>query len=178
MTSSAGPRLRVIIWLTLTLSAGVPALSATAIPTRGTASAPELAFTGFVVDQAAVLAPEEKARLTARLDRFQQETGHQFAVVTIDNLHGQDIGRFTMALANRWGVGRRAVNDGIVLLVAPNEKQARIAVGRGLEHRLTDPLCASIMQSTIIPAIRKNGVVAGIDAGVGAIIAQFGPNAR
>ena len=163
------------VCLALALMAGAPAPSAGA-PAKAAASAPEIAFTGFVVDQAAVLTPAEKDRLTMKLDAFQQRTGHQFAVVTVDSLHGEDIAPFTRRLAKRWGVGRRYINDGIVLLVAPNERKARIEVGRGLEKRLTDPLCASIMRWTIIPAIRQRGVPAGIDAGVAAIVAQFGPS--
>ncbi|WP_162140496.1 TPM domain-containing protein [Sphingomonas sp. PR090111-T3T-6A] len=172
MTSSVLSRFLVLLLLALFLSTSVP-------PPSARAAAPtDIAFTGFVVDQASVLSPAERDRLTMRLDWFQQRTGHQFAVVTVDSLHGQNVALFTRRLANRWGVGRFAVNDGILLLIAPNEKKARIEVGRGLERRLTDPLCTAIMRWTIIPAIRRDGVAAGIDAGVGAIFAQFGQAPR
>jgi uncharacterized protein len=133
-----------------------------------------LAFTGFVVDQAGVLSSNERRRLTTKLGRLQQATGHQFAVVTVTSLHGKEIGRFTDALANRWGVGRMGIDDGIVLLVAPRERTVRISVGRGLERTLTDQLCAKILEKQILPAFRKGAIAAGVEAGVDAIIAQFG----
>jgi uncharacterized protein len=164
---------RLALPLAFMLAGGAATPTAQPVAAKVTASAPEIAFTGLVVDQAAVLTPAEKGRITTRLDRFQQRTGHQFAVVTVDSLHGEDIAAFTTRLGKRWGVGRREIDDGIILLVAPNERQARIAVGRGLEEQLTDPLCASIMRWTIIPAVRKHGVAAGVDAGVTAILDQF-----
>jgi uncharacterized protein len=74
--------------LVLMIAVGTAAPS-TAVPVE------EIAFTGFVVDQAAVLTPEEKRRLTMKLEAFQQRTGHQFAVVTVATLDGEDIAPFT-----------------------------------------------------------------------------------
>src|SRR3546814_14736450 len=65
-------------------------------------------------------------------------TGHQLVVVTTPSLGGKEIARYATDLANERGIGRRGEGDGILLLVAPNERQGRIAVGRGLETRLND----------------------------------------
>lgn len=164
------------------LAAVLPSVSAS--PSRADAAGPATAkigdraktleFTGFVVDQAHLLTGRQIAELTGRLDRFQQATGHQFAVVTVPDLGGEDVSTFTIRLAKRWGVGRRGVNDGIVLLVAPKERRARIEIGRGLERILTDRRCARIMAEAIIPRFRNGKMAAGIDAGVTAIIAAFG----
>jgi uncharacterized protein len=146
---------------------GVPAVATTGNLAR------TLEFSGFVVDQAHLLTREEIGRLTSRLDRFQQRTSHQFAVVTVSDLGGQDVSSFTLTLANRWGVGRAGFNDGIVLLVAPRERQARIEIGGGLERILTDRVCAQIMADAIIPQFRRGRMASGIDAGVTAIIARI-----
>ncbi|MCM8730892.1 TPM domain-containing protein [Hephaestia sp. MAHUQ-44] len=71
------------------------------------------------------------------------------------------------------GIGRRAHNDGIVLLVAPAERKARIAVGRGLESALPDATCTEIMEGAILPLFRRGDLRGGIDAGVAAIIAKL-----
>ncbi len=134
------------------------------------ASASELAFTGFVVDDADLLDISTRRRLTAQLGAFQRGTGHQLVVVTVTDLHGEDVGRFATALGNRWGVGRKEANDGVVLLVAPHERKARIAVGRGLESQLSNARCAAIMDREIIPAFARGEMTAGIEAGVTAII--------
>ena len=156
-----------VLMLLITAS-GSPGDAAQPVPRI--AHAVPLQFTGFVVDQADILPPAAEAKLTARLDRLQRRTGHQFAVVTVASLGGQDVGRFTTALANRWGVGRKGLNDGIVLLVAPNERKVRIAIGFGLERTMPDAICAAIIQRDILPAFRKGEMIAGIDAGVTAII--------
>jgi len=136
-------------------------------------SASSLKFTGYVVDQANLLDARQRRELTDILGRFQQNTKHQLAVVTVTSLSGEDVSVFTRALANRWGVGRRGANDGIVLLVAPNERKSRIAVGRGLEGRLTDPFCESIMSTQMVPAFKAGQFAKGINAGVRAIIKKL-----
>jgi uncharacterized protein len=143
-------------------------------PARASAAATKLdetlAFTGYVVDQARVLSDADRRALTDRLGRFQHDTGHQIAVATVTSLHGEDIKPFSITLANRWGIGRKLFNDGILILVAPNERQARIAIGRGLEQALPDDFCQSVMERALVPAFRKKAYGEGIDAGVTAII--------
>ncbi|PXA82967.1 hypothetical protein DMC47_44775 [Nostoc sp. 3335mG] len=132
-----------------------------------------LPFSGYVVDQANLLSNTEGQALTDRLGRFQRETGHQMAVVTVTSLHGEDIKTFSTALAKRWGVGRKGVNDGILILVAPNERKTRIAIGLGLESELPDDVCRSIMNAAIVPPLANGAYGEGIDAGVTAIIERL-----
>lgn len=143
----------------------------------GVARAPSIAsrvgFTGYVVDQAKLFDRAQRAALTEQLDRFERETRHQLAVVTLTRLGGRDIARVTRALANRWGVGRRGFNDGIVVLVAPNERKIRIAVGRGLENRLSDAFCKDVIDREIIPQFAVGKFGAGVEAGVTAIIRRL-----
>jgi len=129
-----------------------------------------LPFVGYVVDQAHLLSDAEGRALTDRLGRFQRETGHQMAVATVTSLHGEAIASFSLTLAKRWGVGRKHVDDGILILVAPNERKARIEVGRGLEQALPNDSCQEVLDRTMIPSFRKGAFGEGLAAGVSAII--------
>jgi len=169
--SSAQATARVA-WIVAALAltgAGEPA--ATSPRSVATAAArPSVALTGWVTDAAHVLDARETARLTARLQRFERETGHQLVVVTVPSLGGQDVKQYTTRLANAWGIGRAKQKDGIVILVAPNERQARIAVGYGLERQLPDAACKQIMEVEMIERFRKGDLGGGVDGGVAAII--------
>ena len=78
-----------------------------------------LRFSGHVVDQAHLLSDIEGQALTSRLGRFQRESGHQMAVVTVTSLHNEDIKAFSLTLAKRWGIGRKHFDDGILILIPP-----------------------------------------------------------
>jgi len=91
-------------------------------------------------------------------------------VVTVKSLDGQDVADFARNLGNRWGVGRKAVNDGVILVVAPNERKARIAVGDGLRSSLSDSVCQDIMDRKIIKRFKKGDLPGGIQAGIDALI--------
>ncbi len=103
--------------------------------------------------------------------QLEAATGHQMVVVTVSTLGGQDIASFTTELGNAWGIGSAERDDGIVLLVAPNERKVRIAVGYGLEKRLPDSLCQKIIDEDIIPHFRQRNLPGGIEAGVTALVA-------
>ncbi|MDQ1228812.1 uncharacterized protein QE379_000238 [Sphingomonas sp. SORGH_AS 879] len=170
----------VALAMPLALLGGIAAPCQAMEPKIASADEP-LQFTGYVVDQAQLLNSDEKQRLTLWLGRFQRETGHQLAVVTVKTLHGEDVKDFTMRLANRWGVGRKDLNDGIVILVAANDRKARIAVGIGLEQRLPDAFCQQVMSRIMVPAFAKARIGQGIERGVSAIIERLqasAPGAR
>ena len=130
---------------------------------------PAIELTGRVIDAANVLSPAEEASLTGKLQELEQQTNHQLVIVTSPSLGGKDIASYTRELANRWGIGRKGVDDGVVLLVAPNEKQVRIAVGRGLERTLTPALCQKIINNEMIPRFRKTDYAGGVEAGLNSL---------
>jgi uncharacterized protein len=144
-----------------------PAASTAARP------APAIALAGRVTDAANLLDPALEARLTEKLDALEQATGHQLVVVTAPSLGGRDVKPFTTDLFNAWGIGRAEQDDGVVLLVAPNERRARIEVGYGLEGRLTNAVSARIMQDEIIPHFRRGDLPGGIEAGVDALASRL-----
>lgn len=130
---------------------------------------PAIPLAGRVTDAADLLDAAQEARLTNILAALEQDTKHQFVVVTTPSLKGQAVETFSIDLARAWGIGRKNYNDGLVLLVAPNERKARIEVGRGLEKQLPDALCERIMTGEIIPHFAEGDMSGGIAAGVAAL---------
>jgi len=136
-------------------------------------TAPVVPLTGRVTDAAHILSPEQVSRLTVKLEQLERTTKHQLVVTTVPSLGGLDVADFTRDLANKWGIGRKGYNDGVVLLVAPNEMKVRIAVGYGLERTLTQEVCQQIIDRSMLPRLRKGDLPGGIEAGTDALIARL-----
>lgn len=160
---------RVAVFVTLAWSVGGLSACGSRPAPRAEASA-QLEFTGYVVDQARFLSDDARQRLTERLGRFQRETGHQLVVVTVPTLKGEEIKAFTIRLANRWGVGRKGVNDGVMVLIAPTERRERISVGDGLRFQLPDSYCQHVLDRVMVPAFARREFDQGVEAGVSALL--------
>ena len=93
-----------------------------------------------VVDAANLLDPAQEAALNAKLTAINAATGHQLAVATIPSLEGRDIADYGYRLLRTWALGTKEKDDGVILIIAPNERRTRIEVGYGLEPVLTDVL--------------------------------------
>ncbi len=146
-------------------------------------AAPEFpALTGRVVDQAALLSSDARARLEQALDAHERETSNQLVVVTLKSLQGYAIEDFGYQLGRHWGIGQAGRNNGVLLIVAPNERKTRIEVGYGLEGVLTDALSSQIIQNEMLPRFREQdyegGIVAGADAIMAAIKGEYKPLAQ
>ena len=131
-----------------------------------------LPLTGRIVDEADLLNPVEENHLGQSLAALEDRTKHQFVVVTVKSLQGKAIDEYSLCLANHWGIGRKDVDDGVMLLVAPNERKVRIDVGVGLETVLTDAESQTIMEGKIIPAFKDGQMARGIEDGATAIIRE------
>ena len=132
---------------------------------------PELS--GRVVDQADLLPPEHEAALTQRLEALERQSSRQLVVATVTSLNGLEIEDYGYQLGRHWRIGQEGANNGVVLLVAPNERKVRIEVGYGLEGVMTDALSSQIVRNDILPHFRDGDYRGGINAGVEAIIAQL-----
>lgn len=130
-------------------------------------------LTGRVVDQANLLDPAQEATLTAKLAALETQSQRQFVVATIADLEGYDDSDYGYRLGRAWGIGDKERNDGLLLLVAPNDRKVRIEVGYGLEGIMTDALSHRIIQDKILPAFRSNDYPGGINAGVDSVITQL-----
>lgn len=121
---------------------------------------PEL--TGRVVDEAGILKQETKDKLTEILANHESNTTNQVVVVTVNSLQGQDIESYSLNLGRHWGIGQKDKNNGVLLVIAPNEREVRIEVGYGLEGSLTDAISNEIIQRVIVPKFKEGNFEQGI----------------
>ena len=132
------------------------------------------ALSGRVVDQAGLLDAATKARLTQLLAAHEQASSDQLVVVTLSDLQGLPIEDFGYQLGRHWGIGQQGKDNGVLLLVARDERKVRIEVGYGLEGTLTDAQAALIIQQKLLPAFKRGAYAEGISAGVDAILQVLG----
>jgi uncharacterized protein len=124
------------------------------------------ALTGRVVDDANLLSPADRAELTADLKALEDKSSDQVVVVTLPSLHGYAIEDYGYQLGRHWGIGTKEFDNGVLLIVAPNERKVRIEVGYGLEPILTDALTKIIIENGILPRFRAGDFPGGIKDGV------------
>ncbi len=127
-------------------------------------------LTGHVVDEAGLLDLESESRLSDELGNVERLIGPQIVVVTVVSLGGKAIDDFTLELGNFWGLGDAKRDNGMILLVAPNERRVRIEVGYGLESSFPDELCQIILDETILPQFREGLMQEGIVGGIHRIL--------
>ncbi|GAB2178615.1 TPM domain-containing protein [Dongia sp. agr-C8] len=138
------------------------------------AEPPIPALTGRVVDEAGILDASTVATITDRLAGLESSTGIQLVVVTLPDLKGYVIEDWGLALGRGWGIGQAGKNNGVLLIVAPNDRELRIEVGYGLEGEIPDATANSIIQREIIPYFKQGDMNGGVRAGVEAILAALG----
>ena len=157
-------------WLgVLLLACAAPALSQPAVPT----------LTGRVVDRADILSSTTEETLTALLKAHEDSTSNQVAVLTIPSLEGEPIEAYSLRVAETWGLGTAANDNGVLLLVAVEDRAMRIEVGLGLEGALTDVLAGRIIRNEITPRFRSGdfdgGVLVGVQSIIGSIEGTYAP---
>jgi len=127
------------------------------------------ALTGRVVDAADMLSPEQEAQLTQLSDEIEKASSRQFVVATIPDLQGYPIEDFGYKLGRDWKIGQKGASNGIILIVAPNDRKVRIEVGYGLEPVMTDAMSGMIVNTVIVPRFRDGDMAGGVLAGAAAI---------
>jgi len=137
------------------------------------AAAPALAaepvypsLTGRIVDDANLLSQADKAQLEADLKALEDKSSDQLVVVTVPSLQGFAIEDFGYQLGRHWGIGTKEKDNGVLLIVAPNERKVRIEVGRGLEPLITDAMSNVIITGVMLPRFRTGDFAGGIKEGV------------
>jgi uncharacterized protein len=128
------------------------------------------ALTGRVVDDANILDAATRASLTEKLATLEAKTTDQLVVVTLKSLQGTTIEDFGVQLGRAWKIGQKDKNNGVLLIVAPNERKVRIEVGYGLEGTLTDAVSRLIIENAILPRFKANDFPGGFTRGVDDII--------
>jgi len=124
----------------------------------------------FVFDEANIIPINEEQILEKIIWEWNQQSGHQLAVVSVKSLQGMSIEEFASKRFSNLGIGSKSKDDGILFLIAPSEKQLRIEVGYGLEAYLPDGLVGEIRDKYITPYFKQNDFVSGILFGTQAII--------
>ena len=137
------------------------------ISLAGAAAVP--ALRGRVNDYAQILTPEQSNALDAQLARLEQDTGHQVAVLTLPSLDGEDIEGFSIRVAENWKIGKKGFDNGVILIVAVNDRKLRLEVGYGLEGILPDLTANRIIRDYIVPLFRSGDFAAGIISGINAV---------
>ena len=135
-------------------------------------------LTGRVVDQAKILSPVTIADLERKLADLEQKSGIQLVVATVPSLGGEEIEPYANALFRAWKLGEAKKNNGVLLLVAPNQRRVRIEVGYGLEGTLTDAISSIIISNAIAPRFKagdfNGGVTRGVDDIITALTTELG----
>ncbi|AKM07834.1 TPM domain-containing protein [Pelagerythrobacter marensis] len=154
--------LRLLLILAAALGLALPAAGQD-FPERGTAP---------VVDAANIIDEATEAELTQALTAFEQRNQRQFVIATIPDLQGYDISDYGYRLGREWALGDAENNDGIILIVAPNERRMRIEVGYGLEGIIPDGLAFEYVEE-MKPYFRDGDYSAGIALGAQRVINQL-----
>lgn len=125
---------------------------------------------GRITDLANVIDAGTEADLDRRIDQLEQKTSAEIAVVTVPSLDGAPVEDYAVRLFKDWGVGQAKQDNGVLVLVAPNEREMRIEVGYGLEGVLPDGLAGQIIREQFIPRFRDDDYNGGIRDGVARVI--------
>jgi uncharacterized protein len=129
---------------------------------------------GRVNDKAGLIGPLERERIEAKLAAHEQKTGHQLAVLTVASLDGDPVEDYSMRVVEAWKLGQAKHDDGVLLLVAKNDRKMRIEVGYGLEGALPDAAVGRIVRQIMTPHFRAGDYEGGIAAAIDAIVAATG----
>lgn len=128
-------------------------------------------LSGHVNDYAGMLSQRMQQELESRLTAFELSDSTQIVILTVPSLEGENLEQFSIKVAESWRVGQKGVDNGVILLVAKQERKIRIEVGRGLEGRLTDLVSGRIIRGAISPRFKAGDFDGGIVAGVTSIMA-------
>jgi len=124
---------------------------------------------GYVNDFAGLLSPGGKNSLETKLALLEKETGAEVAVVTVKSLDGMTVEDYASRLFEKWGIGKKNKDNGVLFLTASDDRKVRIEVGYGLEAVITDARAGRILDNEVLTAYKRGDYEAGIIAGVNAI---------
>jgi uncharacterized protein len=130
------------------------------------------ALSGHVIDTTASLPAQGRQQMEARLTRFEQQRGTQIVVLLVPSTQPEDIASYANRVANTWKIGRREVGDGLLLIVALNDRQLRVEVAKSLEGAVPDLAARRIIDAVITPAFKQSDYLGGLNAGLDQLMAR------
>ncbi len=145
------------ILLLFLLSALAPAASGQGVP-------PKPRFQAHVYDRADMLNPQQESALAQKLSKYSDSTSTQIVILTLPTIGGDDINLFAAELAQKWGIAQKDQDNGILILVAEQDRKVAISTGYGIEYLLTDALSKQITETDIAPQFKNNNFYAGLNA--------------
>jgi uncharacterized protein len=134
---------------------------------------PVPALSARVIDQTGTLDATQQASLEAKLAAFETRKGSQIVVLMVPTTAPEDIASYANRVANDWKIGRRNVGDGVLVIVAKNDRRMRIEVAKTLEGAVPDIAAGRIIDEAMKPRFRQNDFAGGLDAAVDQIIARI-----
>lgn len=158
-------RLFAALWLLLAFALATPAAAQKFPENNGSP----------VVDEAGILTPSQLIDLKSKAQALYAQSGRAFAVATVKSLEGYPVEDYAYRLGRYWKLGSAKNDDGVLLLVAPNERKVSIATGYGAGAYMTDAMSGIIIREAILPRFKQNppDYGGGIEAGADAIIKQM-----
>ena len=126
-------------------------------------------YTGYVNDYAGILSDETKAKLAALSSEIEAKTTSQLAILTLDTTAPLDIETYAVKLFEKWGIGQKGKDNGVLILVAVKDRQVRIEVGYGLEGAIPDALAKNIIEKSMLPFFKSGNYDAGILQGAAVV---------
>ena len=155
---------RWVVWVCLALVwLALPAFAQVPVPP----------LTARVMDQTGTLTATQRQALDDKLAAFERERGSQVVVLMVPTTQPEDITDFTQRLGDAWKIGRRDVGDGVLLVVAKDDRRMRIATAKAVEGALPDLLARRIIDQAIAPQFRQSDYAAGLNAGADMILAAL-----
>lgn len=127
------------------------------------------ALTARVTDLAGTLSPQQQQALEAKLAAFESHKGSQIAVLIVPTTQPEAIEQYAIRVVDQWQLGRKDVDDGVLMLLASNDRKVRIEVGYGLEGVLPDVIAKRIIESVMLPHFRQGDFYGGLDAGIDSV---------
>lgn len=125
----------------------------------------------LVNDLAGIMTPSQQDQLEQELVAFDRTTSTQITIVTVRSLNGFEPSEYATALGQTWGVGQKGKNNGVIVLVATEDRKMNISPGYGLEGALTDAMCGRIIRNEMAPEFKAGNYYLGLDKAAKAIIA-------
>lgn len=126
-----------------------------------------------VIDQTATLSEPQRRALEDKLAAFERERGSQLVVLLVRSTAPEDITDYTQRLGDAWKIGRKDIGDGVLLVVAKDDRQLRIATAKAVEGAIPDLIAHRIIDGAITPRFKQGDFYAGLDAGVDQILARL-----
>jgi uncharacterized protein len=154
----------------LPLSRALLAAAFLFLPQWVAAETPVPPLTARVTDLTHTLTADQRAALEAKLATFEAQKGSQVAILVVPSTQPETIEQYSIRVVDQWKLGRQRVDDGVLLIIAKNDRKLRIEVGRGLEGAIPDAIAKRIVSDVIAPHFRDGDFYGGITAGTDRIL--------